>query len=461
MELRRDLSLFDLTNIVVGSIIGADIYVASALTAGLVGPFAIMVWIAAAICATVLALVFAYCSYYLPLVGGPFAYVSEAFDDFYGFIAGWSLWIAEILSLPVFAIAFTQYLGFFIPLSTLQEILVKGLFLAALTLVNIAGVKAAGRVNDLLTMVKLLPLLALVVVGLGTFALGPGRFVAHYTPLAPLGFGNFGTALVLIFWAYVGFELGTFPASEVKDPKRNIPSAIISGMIIVTAFYLATNFVVFGTVPWETLATTNTPLILVGAALFGAAGAAFMTAGALVSVSGSDESGILGTARLSYAMAIDGLFPRVFSLVHPRYGTPFAALVIEGVIAFFLSLVAGISGLISFAVFNLAFSFLVTCLALTILSLGKQDTLHGQKILPWIGVAICIYLLVSTSFFDKLVGGLVILTGIPIYVFFSPKTDIYHLKELFISEEAIFVRRMERQRRFLANLLRILHEILS
>jgi amino acid transporter len=160
-------------------------------------------------------------------------------------------------------------------------------------------------------------------------------------------------------------------------------------------------------------------------------------------------------------MAIDGLFPKIFSLVHPRYGTPFAALVIEGVIAFSLSLVAGISGLISFAVFNLAFSFLVTCLALTILSQGKQDVLHGQKILPWIGIAICIYLLISTSFFDKIVGGLVILVGVPIYVFFSPKTDIYHLKELFISEEAIFVRRMGRQRRFLANLLRILHEIFS
>ncbi len=461
MELRRDLSLFDLTNIVVGSIVGADIYVASALTAGLIGPFAIVVWVAAAVCATVLALVFAYCSYYLPLVGGPFAYVSEAFDDFYGFIAGWSLWIAEILSLPVFAIAFTQYLGFFISLSPLEVVLVKGLFLAALTLVNIVGVKAAGRVNDVLTMVKLLPLLALVVVGLGSFAIGPGRFFANYTPLAPLGFANFGAALVLIFWAYVGFELGTFPASEVKDPKRNIPRAIISGMIIVTAFYLFTNFVVFGTVPWQSLAVSNTPLVLVGAALFGGAGAAFMTAGALVSVSGSDESGILGTARLSYAMAIDGLFPKVFALVHPKYGTPFSALVIEGIIAFFLSLLAGISGLISFAVFNLAFSFLVTCLALTILSMGKEDTLHGQRILPWIGIAICIYLLISTSFFDKLIGGLVILAGIPIYVFFSPKTDIYHLKELFISEEAIFVRRMERQRRFLANLLRLIHKIVE
>jgi len=459
MELRRDLSLFDLTNIVVGSIVGADIYIASALTAGLVGPFAIVVWILAAACATVLALVFAYCSYYLPRVGGPFAYVSEAFDDYFGFLAGWSLWIAEILALPVFAIAFTQYLEFFLPLTLPQEILVKALFLAALTLVNIAGVKAAGKLNDLLTLLKLLPLLAIVVAGLGAFLLSPAGFIGNYTPFAPLGIAGLGTALVLIFWAYAGFEMGTFPASEVKDPEKTIPKAIILGMLVVTLFYLSTNFVVFGIVPWQVLTGSKTPLVLVGAALFGAVGAAFMTVGALISVSGSDESGILGTARLSYAMAIDGLFPRVFALVHSEYGTPYVALAIEGVIAFCLSLFAGISGLISFSVFNMAFSFLLTCLALAVLARDRADKIRGRGILSWAGVAICLYLLASTSLLDKILGSLVILAGIPIYVFFSPKTDIHHLKELFVSEEAIFVRRMARQQRFLANMLRLVHRI--
>jgi amino acid transporter len=461
MELRRDLTLFDLTNIVIGTIVGADIYIASALTAGLLGPLALLVWVLAAACATVLALVFAYCGFYLPRVGGPFAFVSEAFDDFYGFLAGWSLWLAEILALPVFAIAFVRYLEFLVPLTPLQEVIVKGLFLAVLTLVNVLGVKAAGKVNDLLTMVKLLPLLALVVAGLAAFALEPGRLLSNFTPLAPLGLGGLGTALVLIFWAYAGFEMGTLPASEVKDPQRTIPRAIITGMLVVTLFYLSTNFVVFGTVPWQTLASSTTPLILVGGALLGTGGAVFMTAGALVSVSGSDESGILGTARLSYAMAIDGLFPGVFSRVHPRFNTPYVALVIEGLIAFLLSLVAGISGLISFSVFNMAFSFLLTCLALTVLSRGKKARLHGVRVLPWAGMAICIYLLSATSSFDKLAGGLIILAGVPIYVFFSPKADIHHLKELFISEEAILVRRMARQRRFLANLLRILHKIVE
>ncbi|MFH0890306.1 MAG: amino acid permease, partial [Candidatus Aenigmatarchaeota archaeon] len=278
MALKRALSYFDLTSIVVGSIIGSDIYIASAITAGLVGPFSVVVWIIAAVIATLLALVFAYCSFYVPRVGGSFAFVSEAFDDFYGFLSGWSMWIAEMLALPVFAITFTNYLQHFIVLDFFQQTVVKALFLFGLTFINIIGVKAAGKVNDVLTIVKLLPLILIVVAGFAMFAQNPS-FIANYSPLAPLGFANVGTALVLIFWAYAGFELGTLPASEVKNPKKTIPKAIITGMAIVTLFYLTTNFVVFGTVNWTELATTKTPLILVGAALLGTIGAAIMSFG--------------------------------------------------------------------------------------------------------------------------------------------------------------------------------------
>lgn len=166
MALRKELSFFDLTNIVVGSIVGADIYIASAITAGLIGPAAIFVWIIAGIFAIVLALVFAYCSYYVPKVGGPFAFVSRAFDNFYGFLTGWSMWIAEMMALPIFAIAFTQYLQYFVFLEFWQEILIKGVFLFGLTAVNILGVKAAGRLNDVLTLVKLVPLVIFIVVGI-------------------------------------------------------------------------------------------------------------------------------------------------------------------------------------------------------------------------------------------------------------------------------------------------------
>ncbi len=456
MALKRDLSYFDLTNIVVGAIVGSDIYIASAITAGLLGPFSIVVWVVAGLMATILALVFAYSSYYVPQVGGSFAFVSTAFDDFYGFLAGWSMWIAEILSLPVFALTFTNYLQYFIPLNFPEQILVKAAFLIGLTSVNIFGVKAAGKLNDVLTVAKLSPLLLLVIVGLASFLFNPEGFTSNYTPFAPFGLANFGTALVLIFWAYVGFELGTLPAAEVKDPKTTIPKAIITGMAIVTFFYLSTNLVIFGTVGSPRLAQTIVPLVLVGSALLGISGAAIISAGALVSVSGSDESGMLGTARLAYAMSIDGLFPRTFSRVHSKFKTPYSALIVQGIIAFALSTFSGLAGLISFSVFNLSFSFLLVSLSFSILKGKGEKGLHGQGLLPWLGVGICLYLLYSTTLFDKIAGVILILLGIPVYIYFSPKTDAHHLKALFTSEEAIFGRNLEKKSRFLANLIRLL-----
>ena len=454
--MKRDLSYFDLTNIVVGAVVGSDIYIASAITAGLIGPFSIVVWIVAGAAATVLAMIFAYSSYYVPRVGGSFAFVSTAFDDFYGFLAGWSMWIAEVLSLPVFALTFANYLQYFIPLNFPQQILVKGVFLFGLTSVNIFGVKAAGRFNDALTIIKLSPLLLIAIFGIGSFVYNPGGFISNYTPLLPAGLGNFGTALVLVFWAYVGFELGTLPAAEVKDPKTTIPKALIAGMSIVTVFYLSTNFVIFGTVSSPRLAQTLVPLVLVGSALLGATGAIIISAGALVSVSGSDESGMLGTSRLAYAMSIDGLFPKAFSRVHSRFKTPYAALIVQGIIAWALSAFSGLPGLISFSVFNLAFSFLLVSLSFFVLKKKSEKRLYGQRILPWLGVGICLYLLYSTSLFDKIAGSVLILIGIPLYIYFSPKVEAKDLKALFTSEEAVLARNLQRKNRFLANLVRLM-----
>ena len=457
MALKRDLSLFDLTNIVVGAVIGSDIYIASALTASLVGPFSVILWVVAGVMAIVLALIFAYSAYYVPKVGGPFAYVSETFGDFWGFLAGWSMWIAEVISLPVFAITFSNYLQYLVPLNTLEQLAVKAAFLFGLTAVNIYGVRAAGRINDALTFIKLSPLLLLVVVGVGSFIINPS-FTNNYSPLAPNGFGNVGTAIVLIFWAYVGFEMGTLPADEVKDPKRSIPRAIMMGMAVVALFYVSTNFIIFGAVSSARLAGTAVPLILVGTAILGAAGATMMSVGALFSVSGSDESGILGTARLSYALSIDGLFPRAFAKVHRKYGTPYIALLAQCVIAFILSVFSGLSNLISFSVLNLSFTFLLVSISFLVLK-KEPNALHGQRVLPVIGILVCLFLLYSTSLQDKLVGTLVILAGIPLYSYFSPKVDMAELKAEFLSAPKVTASQLQRTDRFLARLVKLVRDL--
>ncbi|TAK17900.1 MAG: amino acid permease [Nitrosarchaeum sp.] len=422
MNLKKRLSSFDLTNLIIGSVIGADIYITPGLTAAMIGPASIVVWVVAGVFALVIALVFSYTSYYVPKVGGPFAFVSKAFGKFYGFLAGWLMLIAEMMALPLFAIVFTRYLHFFIELDSWQEVLVKGLFIFSLTTVNILGVKLGGRVNDVLTLMKLAPLVLVIALGFIFLSYNPENLSQNYSPIAPLGWENFGPALVLIFWAYAGFEMGTLPASEVKNPKRVIPKAITIGMILVTLFYLSTNFVLYGSINWIELSHSTLPLVLAGTLVIGYVGGVIVSFGALTSVTGTSSSFVLGVSRLYYAMSSEGLFPKVFSKVHKRYKTPFMALIIQGIIAFFLSMYAGISQLISFSVFNMAIMYLLVCLSLIVLK--KEETKFiGQKVLPFVGIAICVFLIYSTTVYDKIFGTLFVILGIGIYFFFSRKNN--------------------------------------
>jgi len=453
LGLRRDLSYFDLMNIVIGAIVGSDIYIVPGITAGLIGPFAIVVWMVGGVIAMVLATVFGYCAYYVPRVGGSYAYVSTAFNNFWGFVAGWSMCIAEIVVLPVFAIVFASYLGYFIPLDGEAQFAVKAIFVLAFVAVNIQGVKAAGRLNDVLTLAKLAPLLLIILLGVGSLVFHP-KLLGNYTPFAPFGLTSFGTVMVLVFWAYAGFELGSLPSSEVVDPKKNVPKALITGMAIVVFFYVLTNVAVFGLVRSADLAKSQVPLVLASTALLGAAGALITGVGALASVSGTDETEVLGTARLIYAMSADGLLPKALGRIHPRFKTPYVAILLEGAIALALSLYTGISQLISFAVFNLGVCYLLVCLALAVLKRSGEKGLPGQAFLPWAGALISVYLLYSTSFFDKLVGSVFVVLGIPVYLFFS-KTSPRELEGRLISEEEVFGRELQRQHAFLANFVRL------
>ena len=453
MGLRRDLSYFDLMNIVIGAIVGSDIYIIPGITAGLIGPFAIVVWIVGGVVAMVLAMVFGYCAYYVPSVGGSYAYVSTAFNDFWGFVAGWSMCIAEIVALPVFAIVFASYLQYFVPLNGEAQFAVKTLFVVAFVAVNIRGVKAAGRLNDVLTLAKLTPLLLIILLGVGSLLFNP-KHLGNYSPFAPFGLGNFGTVMVLVFWAYAGFELGSLPSSEVVDPKKNVPRALITGMAIVVFFYVLTNVAVFGVVSSADLAKSAIPLVLASTALLGTAGAVITGVGALASVSGTDETEVLGTARLIYAMSADGLLPKSLGKVHARFKTPYVAILLEGAIALALSLFTGISQLISFAVFNLGVCYLLVCLALAVLKRSGEKGLPGQSLLPWAGALVSLYLLYSTSLLDKVVGSVFVLFGVPVYLFFS-KTSPRELEGRLVSEDEVFARELERQHAFLANFVRM------
>lgn len=458
-EFLRDF--LHVVNLVVGTIVGADIYVAAAIGAGLLGPASLIAWALAGLMAIIIALSFAECSSLVPIAGGPYAYAKDAFGDFIGFLSGWSILIASWSAIAVFPLAFVAYLQYFFPnMSIVLQDIIKILFVIALTGINYMGVKEAGKINDILTAIKLAPILILTVAGIAFFILKPSILISHFTPIAPLGFTGLGSALVLIFWAYVGFELVTVPSDEIIDAKKTIPKAIALGMGIVALFYIITNFVIVGLVPWQQLSLSTAPLALAGYALLAGFGALFLTVGALFSISGSDEAGILSSSRIPYAMAGDGLLPRIFAKKHPRYDTPYIALIVQGVITGVAAIFGTISGLIILSVFTLLFCYFVTCMSVFPLRKKYKGSIKIPSIIPILGVIISIYMMLQCNLEQIKVGVVLLALGIPIYWKYSPKKEIKSVIKEITSREA-FLRRWIRTREvFLGYLLRRLAYLL-
>jgi len=463
-KLQSELTLFDVTNLVVGAIIGADIYVASSFGAAYLGPSSILAWIVAGAIAVVVALCFAQCAALLPRVGGPYAYAKEAWGPFAGFVVGWSLWLAEWVSLAVFPVAFTRYLMFFYPnLEWTYQIIIKGLFVAFLAVTNIVGAKAAGKINDVLTLVKLAPLIFFSGIGLLYIILNSTVALSNLTPFSPYGFSNFGVALVLIFWAYAGFEISTIPADEIKDPSRTIPRAIVLGISIVLIFYLTTNIVLFGVRPHEQLAKDTAPLASATASVLGTTsilaliGGAIVSVGALVSVAGSDESGMIGASRLGYALAVDGLYPSIFAKVHPRFKTPFLAITIQAITALVAAIVGNLGMLIATSVFLMAIAYVATSASVFSLrkkNLKPQFRSRGGLLIPSLGIIFSLYLITQCAITQIATGTALLLAGVPIYIKFSPKKEIPELKKMLISRDSVLRRVYRQEQRFLAHLLR-------
>jgi amino acid transporter len=364
---------------------------------------------------------------------------------------------------------------FFIPnLDVVTQSLVKVAFVAFLAVTNIVGVRAAGKVNDVLTLLKLAPLVFFVVAGITWIFLNPAVASANFSPFAPFGFAGFGSAVVLIFWAYAGFEISTIPAEDVEQPGKNIPKAVIMGILVVTVFYLTTNIVLFAVRNYSLLAADTAPLaaasngILSSNATLALFGGLLVGIGALISVAGSDESGMIGTARLGYALAADGLFPKLFAKIHAKYKTPYVSVIIQSVTALVAALLAplfgGLSLLISVSVFFLAIAYLATCAS--VFPLRKKNSaagvVYGKRnlVIPVLGVVFSVYLITQCSLTQIAIGVLLLLVGIPIYAKYSPKKELTDAKRLMISEPNAFRRIYRQEHVFLAHLLHHIRKIL-
>ena len=331
--LRQSLRLSHATAMVVGTIIGASIFVQpSEITRQMPSVAGIVVaWIAAGLLTICGALVCAELASAFPRTGGVYVFLKEAYSPAIGFLWGWAmLWSMHSGIIAAIAVVFARYLAVFVPMSEFGLHLAAVGLILALTALNIAGVRHGGRLQTVFTAAKLAAIVVLVVAG-WLASTGPAR--APETALAAVSVRGLVLAIAAGLFAYGGWHMVTYTAGETVDAARTIPRALILGTGIVTVCYAGLNAVYLRVLPLDAVRASTHVAADAARALFGAGGATLVAGLVLVSTFGAANGIILVGPRVYYSMARDGLLFRRLGDVHPRFRTPHIALVIQAVVA--------------------------------------------------------------------------------------------------------------------------------
>lgn len=243
--------------------------------------------------------------------------------DRWGFLCGYTFWTGYWITIAAEMWALAWYLHFFLPIGDMPRLAIACCVGLALTYVNYRGVKQGSEAEDALTAVKLMALALFVVAGLMFFQ--PERVLQPIAGDAPL-FAGLLSSLLLALWAYQGAEIITVPEEEIRNARKVVPRAIIVSVVAVMAPYLLVSLVVVGSVDWRDYASSETPLADMMAGFMGGNGGYVIAIGGLVSIVGALNAVILASARITYAMARDKLFPKFFNYLHPEHETPSRAL---------------------------------------------------------------------------------------------------------------------------------------
>jgi amino acid transporter len=312
--------------------VGAGIFGVPAGAAALTGIYSPLVFLGCGFLLTAVVLCFAELASYFRGTGGPIVYLRTAFGPLAGFQAGWAFYIARLtafaanMNLLVASIAY-----FWRPAEGgAARVFLLGFIVLLLAAPNVAGTRHGMRSLGVLTVLKLLPLLAVVAVGLAW--LDPAVFPVARATLPD--YTSIGTAALLVIYAFVGWESAVVPAGETRNPARDMPRALLLAMLVVTVLYVLVQAVAIAVLP--DLAESERALVDVGAALFGPPGAVLLTIAVVMSVGGNLAGTMITAPRLTYALARDGSLPVWFGEVHPATRTPARSIVFFSVLAFLL-----------------------------------------------------------------------------------------------------------------------------
>ena len=422
-KLKRNLSLWDGIIFVVSLVIGSGIFLKpQAVLANSGSPGAsLLVWVVGGLITICCGLTIAEVASHIPRLGGLFTYLTELYGKVVGFLYGW---VEAVISSPgacgAMAIAVATFASFFVPMNGTQQKIFAVLLIVAIVAVNAIATKAGVWLQNIATVLKLIPIVAIIVWGLIRGNLGQMNFDNVGGAEA-----SFGVAMLGVLWAYDGWVNACTLGDEIEKPERNLPRAIIIGITFVIAVSVLFNLAVFAAVPLTQVATSTAVGTDVARALFGNWGGAFITAGMMISVFGALNSQMMSGARISLAVGQRRELPggKVLGAIHPKLKTPLNSLVFEGLISIAFVLVGTFNFLSDLVIFVVWIFFTLGVFGVFIL---RRRVPHNPQlyhvplfpVVPILGLIGGAYLMVATileSFTGAMIGiGLTVL-GLPFY----------------------------------------------
>ena len=330
--LRRELGKWDLTAIGVNQVIGSAIFFLPSQLAAQVGAWSPIAFLAIGFASLLVALCFAEVGSRFEGTGGPYLYTRAAFGRFVGFEVGWMQWVTRVTSQASIANAVALALGFYWPrvASGAGRAVTISVVTLALGWITFRGIRQSAFAINVFTVGKLVPLVLFIVVGVWFVD------ISRLVPAGSVSLPQMSAAALLLIFVFGGYDVIGVPAGEASNPRRHLPFAFVSTILVVTTIFTLAQIVALGTLP--NLQESKTPLADASLLLMGAAGALLISAGSVVSMTGNNLGAILTGSRMLFALSENGELPRFFSRIHLRYRTPSNAIVVTTLVALALAL---------------------------------------------------------------------------------------------------------------------------
>jgi basic amino acid/polyamine antiporter, APA family len=406
-DLIRAIGRWSLVALVVNSIIGSGIFGLPSTVAGLIGNYSPYAVLAAGAGMSVIMGCFAEVASRFQQAGGPYLYARVAFGRFMGIQTAWMLWLGQVAAPAANANLFVIYLSEFWPHAKdpWPRALILTALVGLLTFINIRGVRGGTEISNAFTAAKVVPLFAVIILGL--FELHQHRWTIASASVAAPSVDHWLKAMLLLVFAYGGFETALAPMSEAKNPRRDAPFALFIALVLCTAIYALIQWVVVGVLP--DAVHSSRPLADVARIAIGPVGAGLVAVGALLSFYGYLSAKILAMPRVPFALAEQGDFPKVFAAVHPRFHTPYVSILVFAALVWGFALIGEFKWNVTLSAVARLLYYGVGCAALPVLRRKKPEgsgamfQLPAGNLFAIVGVILCLILVTRVDFGQSLI----------------------------------------------------------